>query len=61
MLKVHQLYRGRIASECGRTGAGPGRQSQEEADGVTPAGFFCGGIGWSAIYRKDTTTSNSIK
>jgi hypothetical protein len=26
--------------ECGRTGAAPGRQSQGEADGVTPAGFF---------------------
>jgi hypothetical protein len=29
--------------ECGRTGAAPDWQSQEEADGVTPAGFFCGG------------------
>jgi hypothetical protein len=38
-----------------------GRQSQEEVDGVTPAVFFCGGTWVVGCYRKDTTTSNSIK
>ena len=37
---------------------GSSRQSQDEADGVTPAGFFCGGRGYQRRRRTRTTASS---
>lgn len=38
---------------------GSSRQSQDEADGVTPAGFFCGGT-WLPAAATDRTTASSL-
>jgi hypothetical protein len=37
---------------------GSSRQSQDEADGVTPAGFFCGGRRYQRRRRTRTTASS---